>query len=609
VSLRVHPLPATVLSLALAAAAAAPAAAAGPPVRLSTDPYSTSDGHHATEVEPDSFSHGSAIVAAFQVGRFFDGGAANVGWAASGDSGRTWTTDRFLTGVTTQAGGPFARVSDPAVAYDAKHGVWLIESLALDSSLKGAAVVVSRSTDAVPTDFGAPVTVASAGGSSDFDKNWIACDNTAASPYYGRCYAQWDDFGDSSRIKMSTSSDGGLTWGAPANTAGNASGLGGQPVVQPTGTVVVPFSSPNETAIAAFRSTDGGGTWTAPAPLASVAHHPVAGQIRAGPLPSAEIDGAGRVYVAWQDCRFRLGCAANDIVIASSADGVVWTPPARVPIDPNDSGVDHFVPGLGVDPATSGAGAHLGLAYHYLPDAGCPSAADCQVRVGFVSSLDGGSHWSAAQELAGPMTVSWLVPTSQGYMFGDYVSTSFAADGTAHPLFALAGPQPTPSTFDEAIYTSSPTIESPAGPPPGGNGNGGAPPTGAPPATPRALSRLRVSPRRFRPARRGPSVARALGAVVSYRVTAAGTTTFTLRRAVARGGQRRWKAVRGSFEHVDVAGANRFRFTGRLRGALRAGLYRLTAVPRGAPGVGPARRAHFAILRARRSPRRAATAR
>ena len=40
---------------------------------------------------------------------------------------------------------------------------------------------------------------------------------------------------------MSTSTDGGLTWGPPTPTADNVHGLGGQPVVQPNGRVVVPF--------------------------------------------------------------------------------------------------------------------------------------------------------------------------------------------------------------------------------------------------------------------------------------------------------------------------------------------------------------------------------
>ena len=61
---------------------------------------------------------------------------------------------------------------------------------------------------------------------------------------------------------MSTSTDGGLTWGPATPTGGLETGLGGQPVVQPNGTVVVPYTSGNE--IRVFHSTDGGANWTRP---------------------------------------------------------------------------------------------------------------------------------------------------------------------------------------------------------------------------------------------------------------------------------------------------------------------------------------------------------
>jgi hypothetical protein len=84
--------------------------------QLSSDPYTNTTSQHATEVEPDSFASGSTIVDAFQVGRFFNGGASNIGWARSTDGGASWSHG-FLPGITTFAGGSFARVSDPSVAY------------------------------------------------------------------------------------------------------------------------------------------------------------------------------------------------------------------------------------------------------------------------------------------------------------------------------------------------------------------------------------------------------------------------------------------------------------------------------------------------------------
>ena len=58
--------------------------------RLSRDRYRAGGAQHETEVEPDSFAHGKTIVTAFQIGRFVDSGAANVGFATSHDAGTTW---------------------------------------------------------------------------------------------------------------------------------------------------------------------------------------------------------------------------------------------------------------------------------------------------------------------------------------------------------------------------------------------------------------------------------------------------------------------------------------------------------------------------------------
>ena len=187
-----------------------------------------------------------------------------------------------------------------------------------------------------------------------------------------------------------------------------------------------------------------------PVTIASVAQHIVAGNLRSGSLPTAEIDAAGKAYVVWADCRFRSGCSANDIVLSTSLNGTTWSPVTRVPIDPTTSTVDHFIPGLGVDKATSGSSAHLALTYYYYPNASCTSSS-CQLDVGFISSTNGGASWSAAQQLAGPMSLSWLASTNQGAMVGDYISTSISG-GKAFPVFALANP-PSNGTFDEAMYT------------------------------------------------------------------------------------------------------------------------------------------------------------
>jgi hypothetical protein len=404
----------------------APARAAQPGVsQISSDPYTPANapsGEHRSEVEPDSFAYGSSVVSAYQVGRVFNGGATDIGFSRSGNGGASWTHG-FLPGTSQQAmrPGPFFSASDASVAYDAKHRVWLISWLGAHFSGGGVVdVMVSRSTDG-GRSWATPVTVSATG--VFYDKNWTTCDNSATSPFYGHCYTEFDNASSRDLELMSTSSDGGLSWGTPTPTADMVHGLGGQPVAQPNGRVVVPFES-TRGEIRAFSSDDGGASWNTSVLISPISSHRVAG-VRTSPLPSAELNGDGTVYVAWQDSRFEGG-TANDIVLSTSADGTAWSPVTRIPIDPVGSNVDHFIPGLAVNRDSAGPDTQLALTYYYDTDPSC-AGSSCQIQVGFVSSTDNGSTWSAPDMLSPPMQLDWLAPTTQGVMVGDYISTSFLA--------------------------------------------------------------------------------------------------------------------------------------------------------------------------------------
>jgi len=236
-------------------------------VRISADPFSfPTPGQHASEAEPSAYGHGDTVVAAFQVGRLRTGGSAAIGWAAW--RGGAWRHG-LLPGLTVAQAppGPYTFISDPSVAYDAAHGLWLVAALAVSTGTSGrprhTGVVVSRSRDGVQWS-GAPngraYILVSDSGRSFYDKDWITCDDTPTSRYYGHCYAAWDRAGRIDYLLMSTSTDGGATWSPPVAPAGAATGLGGQPVVQPGGTVIVPaFGEHGKgNTIIAFASTNGG---------------------------------------------------------------------------------------------------------------------------------------------------------------------------------------------------------------------------------------------------------------------------------------------------------------------------------------------------------------
>ena len=412
--------------------------------QMSSDPYTVCPGQHATEVEPHMIANGSTLVAAFQTGRIAPGGSTDIGWATSTDGGTTWQHG-FLPGLTVGEGsGPYDAASDPAVAFDAKHSVWMIASLPLSNTMQTPAVAVSRSTDGIT--WATPISVDANAVSSD--KNWIVCDSWITSPFYGNCYLEWDDPSASDEILMSTSSDGGLTWGAATPTVGLAQGIGGQPLVQPNGTVVVPILSSQMTS---FSSTDGGATWSAPVLVSDVQVHTDAGGIRRGPLPSAAVDGTGNVWVVWEDCRFRSGCASNDLVYSTSADGITWSAVTRIPIDDVSSTADYFIPGVGIDPATSGATAHVAIHYYNYPQSNC-TVSTCQLNVGYISSGNGGTSWNAAVAIAGPMQLGWLPNSQNGLMVGDYIATAFT-NGVPHGVFAVASAN-SGTTFNEAMFTA-----------------------------------------------------------------------------------------------------------------------------------------------------------
>ena len=432
---------------------------ASPPVlkmqRVSSDPFTDPGSQHATEVEPDTFAYGDKVVSTFQAGRFDrGGGASSIGFATSKDRGQTWSSGFLpsLTVVSTPSG-PSSRASDPTVAFDAIHGVWLIASLRCSAPPKACGdgpteLVVSRSVDGV--SWMPPLIVAS----GDYDKSWIVCDNGGSSAFRGTCYTSWTDV-PKRRTLTSSAIDGGVFWSHPQPADRM---LGVQPVVQPNGTLIITGEDERARTILSIRSTDGGRTFGRAVIIARFRRSSTRG-FRTEQLPSSEVDGSGAVYVAWEDCRFTEGCRTHDIVISSSLDGVDWSSPRAVPLRGPNAGQDAVLPGLAVDPASAGQSARLGLTFYSFVRVPC-TPSSCRLNVGFVSSDDAGESWTDVVPLTvEAMALTALPRTNLGRMAGDYISTSFLGDvavtvfpQAAIPQGSVSGPD---RRFDQAMSAAT----------------------------------------------------------------------------------------------------------------------------------------------------------
>ena len=401
--------------------------------RLSRDPYTTTTAQHETEVEPDSLTVGRTTVVTFQVGRRFDGGADNIGFAVSTDDGRTWRSG-LLPGLTQESEPPglHVRASDPVVGYDAATRTWLISTLAIQNQI--TRLTISRSSDGFT--WGSPVT-AIEGFSPNrvvFDKNWVACDNGAASPRRGRCYLVYSDVVRDGSLAVLTSTDGGVSWSGPVPIA-VTDAVGAIPVVRPAGELVVVFNWGGRRMGSAV-SRDGGLSFSPAVEVAQVqVRSPRA--LRFFPLPSADVDSSGRVWMTWHDCRFDPGCDVNDVVVATSPDGTAWGAPAQI-----TSGRNAFIPAIGIHPRTG----RVAVAYYVV-------RADGGVDAELVESAGRIDRFGAPRRLsAQTMRPQWLPSTVSGRMLADYISVHYAAN---RPLVAwVLASEPVGSRFRQAVYAT-----------------------------------------------------------------------------------------------------------------------------------------------------------
>ena len=149
------------------------------------------------------------------------------------------------------------------MAFGPDHRAYYV-SLAFDETRPDNAIVVSTSTDG-GASWGDPVTVHRPTGTDFDDKEAMVVDTRADSPFRGRVYVAWDMVRDSGGqpVFVSWSEDGGASF-SPAVTVREGVNLGVVPLVGPGGAVHLVWGNFSSSSIELLtaRSEDVGATWT-----------------------------------------------------------------------------------------------------------------------------------------------------------------------------------------------------------------------------------------------------------------------------------------------------------------------------------------------------------
>jgi Neuraminidase (sialidase) len=387
-------------------------------------------------------------------------GTYDIVCSRSSDGGKTWTPKAV---IASDQPGDLRDDLSPTVRTDGK-GLWLVAWTsrgALGSKLGfDSDILVTRSTDNGAT-WSAPTPI-NQGAGDDWGND---VDVRLSHDGHGAWLAVWSSteafggkYGGDSDIFTSRSTDGGMTWSAPAVLNTNATkdlGFDITPDVGSAGedTWLVVWSAGDslkgrigiDRDILIARSTDGGVTWTDPSRLNSQGPRDQGSDW----APRFATDGRGEWIVAWSSAVNLEGIRGKDRDIRyskSTDNGATWSRAANLDPDAaNDARED-----TGPVVATDGKG-RWGVVWHSWGGISYSDGSDADILVSF--SDDDGATWSDPAPLdrdAGQDTSDDLLPTmatdDQGHWIGVwqtyFPSTGRVARAEWRMIAAAATPSP-----------------------------------------------------------------------------------------------------------------------------------------------------------------------
>ena len=274
----------------------------------------------------------------------------------------------LIPGVERLTGGQYDAGGDPTLAFDSRHNVYYA-GLGFNRESPPNTVTVSKGTFGPGgLTWSQPTFINQTTSPSTLnDKEWIAADSHATSPFRDRVYVTWTRFLFNpsngayiqSPIMFAYSTDGGATFSAPKLIAGNVLfDQGSRPVVGPDGTLYVFWDgATRHDALDSewmAKSTDGGATWSKPVAVATVADIvPLRDTaFRVNSYPAAAVAPNGDVYATWTgevpndgstyagtngcadfivgEAAVRANCHSAAVYSKSTNGGATWSAPAPV---------------------------------------------------------------------------------------------------------------------------------------------------------------------------------------------------------------------------------------------------------------------------------------